>query len=123
MDHLQYLMVLGACLAVTLPLELVAGARVYRRPRRTARALLWGAVPFVIADAVASVAHLWSYNSRYVIGWRPAFGLPVEEYLFFAVVPLCALLTFESVEQLLAKRARLRPDRATLPPPEARSHG
>jgi lycopene cyclase domain-containing protein len=103
-DHYQYLMVLGGCLAVTLPLEVVAGARVYRRARRAARALLWGATPFVAGDAAASLDHLWSYNPRYVTGWRPAFGLPVEEYLFFLVVPLCALLTFDAVEHLLARR-------------------
>jgi lycopene cyclase domain-containing protein len=106
-DHYQYFLVLGGCLAVTLPLEVVAGARVYRRPLRTVRALLRGAVPFVALDAAASVAHLWTYNPRYVAGWRPAFGLPVEEYLFFIVVPLCALLTFDALEHLLAQRGEL----------------
>lgn len=106
MAHYQYLMVLAGCLVVTLPLEALGGARVYRRPRRASRAILWGAVPFLAGDAVASVAHLWSYNPSYVMGWRPAFGLPVEEDLFFVVVPLCALLTFDLLERLLARRDR-----------------
>ena len=33
MEHYQYLMVLAASVAATLPLEVITGARVYRRPR------------------------------------------------------------------------------------------
>ena len=104
MSHYQYFMVLGGCLAVTLPLEVMAGARVYRRPARAARAVLLGALPFVAGDVAASAAGLWSYNPRYITGWRPVLGLPLEEDAFFLVVPLCALLTFEAVEHLLAHR-------------------
>jgi lycopene cyclase domain-containing protein len=99
--HYQYLMVLAACVAATLPLEVIAGARVYRRPRRALRAVGWAAIPFVAWDATAARAHMWSYNPVYIVGWRPLLGLPVEEILFFVVVPLCALLTFEAVQTLL----------------------
>ena len=46
----QYLVVLGICVVVTLPLELVIGARVWRRPRRLAAAVLPAAAVFLAWD-------------------------------------------------------------------------
>ena len=102
-EHYQYLMVLTACIILTLPLEVIAGARVYRRPRSALRAVASVAIPFVAWDAAAARAHMWIYNPVYIIGWRPVLGLPVEELLFFIVVPVCALLTFDAVETLFAR--------------------
>jgi len=94
MDGWQYLLVLASCVAVTLPLEIVAGARVYRRPK----ALLATVVPvlavFACWDLVAVHQGEWWFSARYTLGLRIA-GLPVEEWLFFLVVPVCALLTYE----------------------------
>ena len=39
MDRFQYLLLMGACVAITLPLELRLGARVWRQPRRLLVAL------------------------------------------------------------------------------------
>ena len=102
MDHLQYLLVLAACLLVTLPLELT-GSRVYRRPARLVRAILPAAVVFLVWDVLAIAAHVWSYDERFLVGLTLPFGVPLEEALFFVVVPLCGLLTFETVERMLAR--------------------
>lgn len=99
MDHLQYLLLLAGCLAVTLPLEL-SGSRVYRQPGRLARAVLPVAVPFVAWDVAAIAAGVWRYNPRYVTGVTLPLSLPLEEALFFLVVPVCAVLTFETVRRL-----------------------
>lgn len=101
MDRFQYLALMGACLAVTLPLELVLGARVYRRPGRALRALLPAVVLFAAWDAVAIDRHHWSFVDRYVTGWQVPFRIPAEEIVFFVVVPLCALLTYEAVKGVL----------------------
>jgi len=101
MGHLQYLAVLVACLVVTLPLELVLGARVYRQPAKAVKAVAVGAAPFVGWDGYASIAGTWSFNPAYVVGLRPVFGLPLEELLFFVVVPVCALLTFEASDRVI----------------------
>ena len=52
MDRWQYLIVLGACLLITAPLELF-GSGVYRQPRRAAAAVLPVAAVFLIWDAIA----------------------------------------------------------------------
>ena len=96
MDRLRYLLALLACLVVTLPLELLLGARVYRRPRLLAATLLPVLAVFLAGDLVATRRGDWSFTARYLLGPR-LLGLPVEEWLFFLVVPVCAVLTYEAV--------------------------
>lgn len=104
-DRWQYLLLLGLCLAITAPLELF-GAGVYRRPRRLAGAVLPVAAVFLVWDAVAIGAGVWTYNRRYISGIHIPFGVPVEELLFFLVIPLCALLTYNAVTAILDRSRR-----------------
>jgi lycopene beta-cyclase len=101
MRHLQYLLVLGVCVVITLPLEFVLGARVWRRPRRLARALVPTAAVFLAWDFWATANDHWRFNPELTTGLRLPFGLPVDEVLFFLVIPVCGLLTLEAVRNLL----------------------
>jgi lycopene cyclase domain-containing protein len=92
-----YLAVLAGCLIVTLPLELVLRARVYARWRRLVLTLMPVLAVFVTWDSLAINAHDWSY--RHLTGVRIG-NLPIEELLFFVVIPICSLLTFEAVRGL-----------------------
>lgn len=111
LDHFQYLILMGLCLAITLPLELVLGARVWSQPRRLVAALAIPAAVFVVWDMVAIARDHWTYNPRYVTGWELG-NLPVEELVFFLVIPVCGLLTYEAVRRILHEwddvRARVR---------------
>jgi lycopene cyclase domain-containing protein len=100
MDRWQYLLVLGACLAITAPLEFF-GAGVYRRPRRTIRAILPVAAVFLVWDLLAIGADVWTYNPRYLTGVQLPLRIPLEEALFFVVIPLCGLLTYNAVTTIL----------------------
>lgn len=102
MSHLQYLMVMAGCVLVTLPLELVCGARVWRSPRRLVSALAAPVVVFAAWDVAAIAHHQWSYGRRYITGIELPGHLPIEELVFFVVVPTCAILTFEVVSAALA---------------------
>ena len=101
MDHFQYLLVLALCVVVTLPLE--AFVRVWRRPVRLAKAVLPPLVIFSAWDIAAIAHHQWSFASRYISGVKLPGGLPLEEVLFFLVVPTCAILTFEAVRRVLTR--------------------
>ena len=103
MDRYQYLLLMAACAAVTLPLEFVFRARVYRRPRRLLRAMWLPVAAYVVWDLVAIARGHWSFDDRYVTGWELPGALPVEELAFFVVIPLCALLTFEASRRTLGK--------------------
>ena len=104
----EYLVVLGLCLAVTSPLELLLGVRVYRQVRRLLLTLGCTGAMFVAWDLAGARLGHWDYNAAAVTGVR-LLGLPLEEYLFFVVVPLCGVLTFEAVRVTLRRRAAKQP--------------
>lgn len=97
---MHYLLLLAACALVTLPLELVLGARVYRRPRRWLLALLPVVVVFGGWDVYAISRGHWRYDAAQTTGVVLG-NLPLEELLFFVVIPTCALLTYEAVRRVL----------------------
>ena len=103
-DRYQYLVLMGACLLITLPLELVFGARVWRRPRRLLAAMALPVAVFVVWDVVAIARDHWWYSERYTTGWMLPLSFPVEELVFFLVIPICGLLTLEAVRSLLGRR-------------------
>ena len=103
MDRYQYLLLMGGCLLITLPLEFLFGARVWRRPRRLLAALWLPVVLFTIWDVAAIARDHWHYSPRYTTGWTLPLELPVEELVFFLVIPVCGLLTLEAVRSLLGR--------------------
>jgi lycopene cyclase domain-containing protein len=116
-DRYQYLVLMAACVLITLPLEFVLRARIYRRPRRYLVALLPVVVVFSIWDVVAIAREHWWYSPAYTTGVILPAGLPLEELVFFVVIPTCGLLTYEAVGTVLGwvrgwrGRARQAPDR------------
>ena len=63
------------------------------------------ALVFLIWDALAIAGHVWTYSPRYVTGVRLPFRIPVEELVFFLVIPVCGVLTYAGV-QAVARRTR-----------------
>ena len=104
MDRFQYLLLMGLCVLVTLPLEFVFGARVWRRPRRLAIALSPALVLFVLWDLGATATGTWDFAERYTVGIELPGGMAIEELVFFTVIPICALLTLEAVRNLLGRQ-------------------
>lgn len=109
-DELQYLLLMAGCLAITLPLEFFFGARAYRRPRALLIAVLITVLLFSMWDVIAIAAQLWTYSPRFTTGIILPLGLPLEELVFFVVIPICGILTFEAVGNVL-KLLRRRPAR------------
>jgi lycopene beta-cyclase len=104
MDRFQYLILMGLCLVGTLPLEFAYRARVWRRPRRLAVALVPSLALFLAWDVWATARGTWSFSPRYTVGITLPGGVAVEELAFFVVVPACALLTLEAVRNVAAGR-------------------
>jgi lycopene cyclase domain-containing protein len=107
MDKWHYLLVLAACLVITAPLE-IFGDGVYRQARRAAAAILPVAGVFALWDVIAIFADVWKYNSKYISGVDIAGVIPIEELLFFLVIPLCGLLTYNAVTTILSWLQRTR---------------
>ena len=104
-DRLQYLVLLAGCVVVTLPLELLLGARVWRQPRRLCISVLPAFGLFAAWDLWATSTGTWGFSPTYTLGVRLPGGMAVEELGFFVVVPICGLLTLETVRRLLGRRA------------------
>lgn len=103
MRHLAYLSVLAGCLAAAAWLEPVLKVNVFRRWRRLALAVLPVAVLFIVWDLLAIAAGHWWFDHSQITGILLPGGLPLDEVMFFLVVPVCAILGFEAVRAVLRK--------------------
>jgi lycopene cyclase domain-containing protein len=76
---------------------------VLRQPMRLLMAIVPVALVFIIWDLVATAAGHWRFDPAQTFAIR-LWGLPLEEYAFFVVIPLAGILTFEAVTVVLARR-------------------
>jgi lycopene beta-cyclase len=63
-----------------------------------------------IWDVVRILRDQSSCSPVFPAGLKLIFGMPIEELVFFVVVPVCGLLTYEAVGQvlrLLRRRSRV----------------
>ena len=78
-------------------LEFAFRIRVLRRPRHALTAIFPVSIFFLAWDAFAIHQKHWTFDSGQILGIIGPLNIPLEEYLFFIVVPLAAILTIEGV--------------------------
>jgi len=105
MRHLTYLGVLAVCLLCALWLEPLLRVGVLRRWRRLLLTLLPVAAVFTAWDVAAIAAGHWWYDQGQLVGVTLPGRIPLEELLFFIVIPVCAILCFEAVRTVTGWRA------------------
>jgi lycopene cyclase domain-containing protein len=105
MRHLSYLFVLLGCLVSALWLEPLFKVNVFRRWRRLLLTLVPVLIVFVLWDLAAIAAGHWTFDPEQTTGIVLPGGLPLDEVLFFVVVPVCAILGFEAVRAVGGKPA------------------
>ncbi|MFF5292492.1 lycopene cyclase domain-containing protein [Paractinoplanes globisporus] len=105
MRHLAYVSVLAGCLVAAIWLEPVLKVRVFRRWRRLLLTVLPVAAVFVLWDLAAIAAGHWHFDRSQMTGVVFPGGLPLDEVLFFLVVPVCAILGLEAVRTVLRRPA------------------
>ncbi len=103
MRHLTYLAVLGGCLAGAVWLEPLLRVGVFRQRRRLLLTLVPVVAVFVVWDLAAIAAGHWTFDPGQTTGVVFPGGLPLDELLFFLVVPVCAILGFEAVRVVLRR--------------------
>ena len=103
--HASYAAMLVFVLIGTLPLHRYYGLRVLRQPLRLLMAIVPVAVVFVAWDLVATSAGHWQFDPAQTLPVR-LWGLPLEEYAFFVVIPLAGILTFEAVTVAGSRRRK-----------------
>jgi lycopene cyclase domain-containing protein len=101
--HVSYAAMLVFVLAGTLPLVRLYHLSVLRQPLRLLAAILPVAALFVSWDLVATAAGQWRFDPAQTFALR-LWGLPIEEYAFFVVIPLAGILTYEAVAAARSRR-------------------
>lgn len=78
-------------------LEVVLRTRVLKRIWRLLLAMLPGLILFTAWDAYAISQGHWFFDPERILGWQVVAGVPIDEILFFMVVPFASILTLEAV--------------------------
>jgi lycopene cyclase domain-containing protein len=95
---LSYVAVLAFCVVGTVWLEVVwPGVRVYRRTGRLLKTLACVVPVFVLWDLYALLRDQWRIDRDQSVDVILPGGLPLEELLFFVVVPVAGILALEAV--------------------------
>ena len=55
------------------------------------------AIPFILWDIVFTKHSIWGFNQNFISGLEIA-GLPIEEVLFFIIIPYCCIFTYHLLE-------------------------
>ena len=97
---LEYFILLAVCIAGPLVLSFSRNLTFYKYPARLVLAIAIPFVVFVVWDVLAAARGHWAFSPLYTIGLR-ILGLPIEEILFFIVIPFCGLFTWETVKYFM----------------------
>jgi lycopene cyclase domain-containing protein len=112
MRHLAYVFVLAGCLAAAIWLEPLLKVNVFRRWRRLLLTVLPVVIVFALWDLGAIAAGHWTFDKTQTTGIVLPGGLPLDEILFFVVVPICAIMGFEATRAVLRRPAGDEPPTA-----------
>ena len=97
----SYMAMLGFVVIASFWLEFAFRLRVLRDPRRLVLTILISAPAFILWDAFAIAHNHWTFGAGLTLGIIGPLGVPLEEYLFFIVIPVAAILTLEGVINFL----------------------
>lgn len=103
MSNWTYALLLCAIATTLLGPWVYAKARFWQRWRNMLYGLGAVSAPFVLWDIVAVEQRHWSFSEHYTQPLR-ILGLPLEEILFFVVVPLACMFVWTFIESKPNKR-------------------
>lgn len=101
--HYTYLLVLLGCGLVPFLFSFHPRIRFFENIKAFALTSLSVAAFFIGWDILFTHLQVWRFNPDYVTGIY-FFGLPLEELLFFLVIPFCSVFTLHSFNILLPAR-------------------
>ncbi len=81
-------------------LEIFLHVRVLKRVKRVLLTILPVALLFIAWDLYAVHAGHWFFDPNQILGIYIPGHIPIEELLFFLIVPLAAIMTIEAVRRV-----------------------
>ena len=103
MERYGYLVMILFTIFGSFWLEIFLKTRVLVRIRRALLAILPVSAIFIIWDFYAVSRDHWHFDYAQTLGIKGPSGIPLEEFLFFIVVPMAAILTLEAVRNVKRK--------------------
>ena len=96
-NHYTYFIILAASLAGPLALSFDKKVGFYKNWKYLFRAMFFPALLYIVWDIYFTAKGVWRFNENYITGIK-IYNLPVEEVLFFFVVPYCCLFIYECIK-------------------------
>jgi lycopene cyclase domain-containing protein len=97
---IEYFLLLGIVILIPFIKSFSKEIDFYKYPLRIIYSIGIPFLLFILWDIYAVSKGHWSFNPDYISGVR-LFNLPVEEILFFTVIPFCALFSWEVVKYFM----------------------
>ena len=97
----SYLAMLGFVVIASFWLEFAFHLRVLRDPKRLLKTIGLATPLFLLWDGFAIANNHWFFSAELTLGIYGPFGIPIEEYGFFLIIPIAGLLTLEGVTNFL----------------------
>ena len=94
--HYTYFFILAASLAGPLALSFDKKVAFYKRWKYLFPAMIFPALFYIAWDIFFTSKGVWHFNEKYITGIK-IVNLPVEEVLFFLLVPYCCVFIYECV--------------------------
>lgn len=99
MKWLYFMLLIGS---IAFPLAWSFEKRVsyYKNWKSLFPAIVLTAIFFIIWDEIFTRQGVWGFNDDYITGIK-LFNLPIEEILFFIVIPFCCVFIYECIGYFL----------------------
>jgi lycopene cyclase domain-containing protein len=94
--HYTYLLILAGSILGPLALSFDKKVAFYKKWKHLFKAMMLPAVFYILWDMLFTKQGVWSFNENYITGLK-LYNLPIEEVLFFFVVPYCCVFIYECV--------------------------
>jgi lycopene cyclase domain-containing protein len=95
-----YFLILISSIAAPIALSFDKKVQYFRNLKYILPSILITAIFFWIWDIRFTTNQVWSFNPEYVIGIN-FLGMPIEEWLFFIVIPYCCIFIYEVLKVYL----------------------
>ena len=98
-----YFQVLASCIIIPLIFSFHNQIQFHKKWSEFFKANIIVTIPFLIWDELFTRSGIWGFNEEHLAGIY-LFNLPIEEILFFIIIPYCCVFTYEVFLKLSLKK-------------------
>ena len=95
-SHYTYFVILAASLAGPIVLSFDKKVAFYKKWKFVFPAMIIPALFYIVWDFYFTYKGVWHFNETYITGIK-IYNLPLEEVLFFFIVPYCCIFIYECI--------------------------